>query len=313
LTFVRTHAWRTFLLAAVGINILAFLLARLVPRPQVEFGAALDVAVTVPALYFLLIVRAGLAPAISIIPLCLLGLLRATWIAPPIAFARPAVGAAVEIAIVAILVMRVRRGLRGTDSADVVERLEFAAREIVPVRRVAAILAAELAVFYYAFCSWRSKPDVRPDATAFTMHRQSGVAMLFGFLAGVSVMEAAVVHLAVSRWSAAFAWVLTGISIYGAIWLAALARSFPIRPVLVTEEELILRAGLLWSVRIPRRIMTVERTGAACDLRVPLLAEPNLMLRLSEPVSACGIYGITRRVTSIGIALDDPAAFQRLF
>ena len=59
-----THVirWRVFALAAVAINLVAFLMVRVAPRPAVEVGAALDVAVTVPALYFLLIVRGGVMP-----------------------------------------------------------------------------------------------------------------------------------------------------------------------------------------------------------------------------------------------------------
>ncbi len=95
--------WRTFAFAALAINLIAFLMVRLVPRPAVGAGAALDVAITVPALYFLLIVRGGVQPLVSLIPLCLLGLLRATYLAPQIAWARPWAGAAAEIAVIAVI------------------------------------------------------------------------------------------------------------------------------------------------------------------------------------------------------------------
>jgi hypothetical protein len=309
----RTHPWRTFLGAALAINALCFALVRLVPRPQVEFGAALDVAITVPALYLLLIVRAGLAPAISAAPLFLLGLLRATWLVPGFAIARPLLSAVAEIAIGTLLLVRVRRGLRAPHHGDLLELMESAAREIVPSRRVAAVLAGELAVFWYAFASWRRAPDVPRGARAFTLHRQSGVATLFGFLAGVSLIEAALVHLLVAQWSVTAAWVLTCLSVYGALWLAAVARSFVLRPLLVTADEIVLRAGLLWTVRIPFSSITTERPGALCDLRVPILADPNVVLRLAEPAIARGVYGISRKVTTVEIGLDDPSAFIRLF
>ena len=82
MTSRMTHGirWKVFALAAVTINLIAFCMARLAPRPAVEVGAALDVAVTVPALYFLLIVRGGAMPAISVLPVCLVGILRATYL-----------------------------------------------------------------------------------------------------------------------------------------------------------------------------------------------------------------------------------------
>ena len=304
------HRWKAFAGATLAINALCFALVRLAPRPQVEFGAAVDVAITVPLLYVLLIVRAGLAPAVSAIPLCLLGILRATWLAPGIAFARPLVSALAEIAIVGLLVVRVRRGLRVSRAGDLLERMEHAAREVIPAYRAAAILAGELAVFWYAFAWPRRRPEVPDGARGFTIHRQSGVALLFGFLAGVSVMEAALVHFIVARWSVLAAWILTALSIYGAIWMTAVARSFALRPVLVTGDELIVRAGLLWTVRIRRSAITLADSGSSCDLRVPLLSDPNVILRLDGPVLARGIYGITRNVQTIGLGLDDPSSFR---
>src|SRR5262245_46478074 len=107
--------WKVFAVAAAGINLIAFLMARLAPRPAVEFGAALDVAVTVPAVYLLLMVRGGPMPAISVLPVCLLGILRATYLVQSVGWARPAAGASVEIALVALIVGRVRHGLKTRD------------------------------------------------------------------------------------------------------------------------------------------------------------------------------------------------------
>jgi hypothetical protein len=44
-----------------------------------------------------------------------------------------------------------RRGLRIAREGDVLDRIESAAREIVPSTRAASVLAGELAVFWYAF------------------------------------------------------------------------------------------------------------------------------------------------------------------
>jgi len=161
-----THAirCRVFALATVAINLVAFLMVHLAPRPAVEVGAALDVAVTVPALYFLLIVRGGVMPLISMLPVCLLGALRATYLAPGTGWARPAVAGGVELALAALIVGRVRRGLKARGQADdVAERMEAAALEMVRSLRLAAILASELAVFYYAFAAWRHSSACWPE------------------------------------------------------------------------------------------------------------------------------------------------------
>ena len=310
MTLAHHHRWRVFACAALAINAICFALVRLIPRPEVAFGAALDVSVTVPALYLLLIVRAGLAPAFSVVPLCLLGLLRATWLAPGVDAARPAVSAALEVAVVILVIGRVRRGARAAGGGDLLERIERAAGEMVPSRRAAAILAGELAAFRYAFAGWRCAPEVPAGSWAFSMHRESGVALLFGFLAGVSVMEAVLVHLVVAQWSAPIAWTATAFSIYGAIWLTAVARSFALRPVVVSEEEVIVRAGLLWTVRIPRSSLARDGAAAVPELKLPPLADPKIFLIMAAPVTAHGLYGRMRSVSTIALSLDDPEAFR---
>jgi hypothetical protein len=305
--------WRVFVFAAIFVNLIAFLMARLVPRPAVGIGAALDVAVTVPALYWVLVVRGGLQPLMSLAPLCLLGLVRATYLAPGIAWARPAVGAAAEVAVFALIAVRVRGGWRtaGVDG-DVLERIGAAACEIVPARRVAAILASEIAVFYYAFVSWREEPDVPAGSQAFSIHEQSGVSALFGVLAGVSVMEAGLVHLVVMRWSLAGAWVLTGFSVYGMVWLIAMARAFAVRPVLVRGGELVARSGMMWTVRVPLAAIRAVESGAGdYDLKLPPASEPNVILRLAEPVTAHGMYGLRRRISGLALAVDDRSGLVR--
>ena len=305
--------WRTFACAAVAINLVAFLMVRVTPRPVVGIGAALDVAVTVPALYFFLVARGGLQPLISLLPLCLLGLVRATYLAPQIAWARPAVGAAAELTLIALIAIRVRRGLRAAaGDSDVLSRIEEAARAVVPSRRVAAVLAGEIAVFYFAFASWKQRPDAPAGSRAFSIHEQSGVAALFGALAGVSVIEAGLVHLVVMRWSAVAAWALTGLSVYGAIWLIAVARSFVLRPVLLGAHELVARGGIIWTIRIPlKTICSVDAVDARHDLKLPPASEANMVLRLSTPVTAHGMYGMTRRVSSVALAIDDRSGFEQ--
>jgi hypothetical protein len=209
--------------------------------------------------------------------------------------------------------VRVRRGFGAAGAnRDTLARIEAAACEIVPSRRVAAVLAGEIAVFYYAFAAWRQRPRAPDGSRAFSIHEQSGVAALFGTLAGVSVIEAALVHLVVMRWSAAIAWALTVLSIYGTVWLIAAARSFVLRPVLVEAGELVARGGMIWTVRIPlAAIRLIESGTARYDLKLPPASQPNVVLRFAEPVMAHGMYGITRRVASLALAIDDRSGFER--
>ncbi|HTS29380.1 MAG TPA: hypothetical protein VMH81_26100 [Bryobacteraceae bacterium] len=304
--------WRLFLAAALGINLTAFFLAHQVAKPPVAYGAAFDVAVTVPLLYFWLVVRAGLQPAITLVPLFLVALIRATYVAPGLGWMRPVIGACAELAVLTVLTVRVRRGLRvaGT-GGDFLERVGLAASEVVPVAPAAELLAAEIAVLYFALGSWRSRPFVPAGARAFSIHERSSAGILFSAIGGLCLVESAVAHVVIQRWSVAAAWILTALSLYSALWLAAIARSFAMRPILVGGGELVVRNGMLHTLQVPLvKIKSVGRgsgDGAWC---IPPLTDANVVVEFREVVTARGLYGLKRRVTQVALSVDDPEGFE---
>jgi hypothetical protein len=307
----QTRVW-LFLGLAMSINIIDPQLVRAIAKPPVAIAAAFDLAVVVPALYFWLVVRSGIQPLATMIPLCLLALFRATWVMPGLSMARPLLAGGVEIAVVALIVTRTRRSLRSTRGGDVLERMEAVILAFVRLPQMAAIAAGEMAVLYYAFAAWRRKPEVPPGMEAYSTHERAGTAVLFGSLAGISVVEIPLLHLLVMRWSVKAAWVLTVLSVYGAIWLVGMARAFVLRPVLVGNGELVIRSGLLWTLRVPLdRIASIHRGGGASDLRLCPGGDPNMAMEFSEPMIAAGMFGIRRPVTRVALSVDDPAAFQR--
>lgn len=314
--FWKSWAARRFelwLLAAALVNLVALAVRRGAHPPAVLWGAAFDVAVTVPVLYFLLVVRGRIQPAVSLIPLCLLALLRATYVAPGMAWLRPWLGAAADIAVMAFLVARVRRGARAAGNHwDRLDRLRAAARELVPIPWAAEAVASEIALAWYAL-AWQSRPEVPPGAKPFSIHQRSCAGLFFAAMAGVSVAEAVAAHLVAMRWSPRAAWLLTALSAYGFLWLVAVARSFALRPAWVAGGELALHSGILYSLRTPVAQIAVARraAGEAADLCLPPLTEANVRLEFREPVAVLKMYGLRRKVRTVALAVDDPEGFLR--
>ncbi len=307
-----THGFGVWLGLAVLVNAVAFAATHLTHRPEVAYGAAFDVAVTVPALYYVLVVRSGRQSALTMLPLCVLALLRAMYVAPGAAALRPALGGVAELAVIGLLVSRVRTGLRaGTSREDIVERVRHVALEMVRAPALAEILATEVAVVYYAF-AWRARPHVPEGARAFSVHRETGVGGWFGCLAVVSVIEAAVVHLIVAHSSVLAAWLLTALSVYGAVWLIAIARSFALRPILVVGSELVIRSGLVATLRVPlagiASATSISDAGSGDWNMIPLSA-PNLRLTFATPIEGSALYGRKRTVREVALAVDEPSAF----
>lgn len=276
---------------------------------------ALDLALTVPLLAYLLPVRRAGWPLYSLPVLALLGAGTVLLFGPAgisALFGSPEVLLiGLECTLLGSVVIRAARAWRRSSAtADPLERLRNAAREVVPLARAADMVAQELAVIHYAILSWRAPTSVPVGARAFSYHRRSGYGGLVFALLVLSVGEGAAVHLLLAGWSEIAAWGATLLTLYGALWLVADYRASVLRPVLLTPELLRVRTGLRWSVEVPRsQLARVQRTRpAAMDpvLEAVLVGSPTLWIELRDPVVAQGPFGVTRVVRWIALAVDAP-------
>ena len=307
----RLNPQLSFLALAILVNVVATSLAHAVTDPSrrraVEFAAAADMTVTVSALYYWLVVRPGLRPKISLLFVALVGLLRASFAFPQASPGKAFIGGGVELALIAALVVGFRRA-RQSRADDPVDRIQEILSGLIPIPAVVRALAGELSVLYYA-SAWRAKPHVPAGSRAFTLHNRSGFGDLILFVGLASLLEVVPVHLVVARWSGTVAWVLTALSLYGALWAFALGRSFALRPTLVTADALLVRFGLLFSLRIPftsvRGISPEPVPGAQI---LPRNTEPAFYLEFTEPLEARMLPGLTKRIASIGLSADDSNA-----
>jgi hypothetical protein len=111
--------------------------------------------------------------------------------------------------------------------------------------------------------------------------------------------------------------IVLALSLFAALWLLGFARAVQLRPILLTANELRLRMGLQWSLDVPRsNIASVEygRVKAPpkrtpCYLR--MAPQQTVILNLTSPMSARGVYGMKRTVQRIGLALDDVKVFEK--
>jgi len=84
-----------------------------------------------------------------------------------------------------------------------------------------------------------------------------------------------------------------------------------LRPVLVQDGEVVVRSGMMWTLRVPVAAIAAVDRGGKFEIKVPPACEPNVVLRLAAPVVARGMYGIARRVASVGLAVDDRDDLER--
>jgi hypothetical protein len=294
----------TFLALALTINIVASIATRSIADPSrrmiVATGASFDVIFVVSALYYWLLVRPAFRTPASLFLIALAGVFRAAFLFPAGTTSKMIAMMTCEVGFIALVICLVRhsRGiLQVSADPDVLVRLQNVVAIAIPFGPLAHLLAYELCVWYYALGAWR-RPQLPPDSYSFTVHERSGKADLLAVAAIGSLFEILPVHLLLRRWSPTAAWVAPAISLYGAVWLMALSRSFSLRPTLVARDFLAVRFGLLFNLRLIRG-----------DVRGVQRSESLVTLELTHPMVARGPMGIPKRLERVQITPDDSSGF----
>ena len=130
-------------------------------------------------------------------------------------------------------------------------------------------------------------------------------------ISALVVLEASAVHFLVALWNPWVAIALTALSLATLGWLISGIRSFRKMPVVLTDDELICRAGRLKGMTVERKnIAGLRASWTAADMKqrstfnCALIAYPNVVIDLIEPVRVG-----RREVSSLAHRLDEPTAF----
>jgi len=189
-----------------------------------------------------------------------------------------------------------------------------AAAELALPPKLVRFLSLELRIMHLALLGWRRGQDIPVGAQAFG-HPRSIFPMIDVFL-GLQLIELAVMHVLLLQWSAIAAWIWSALGAAGALWAMGLAQAFRIHPVLLTDEGLRVRSGILVDAQVPygeiaRVVPSVasEQVTARDTLNHGLLAWPNIMLELHRPIAIKPLIGAPREVVRIALRIDDSAEF----
>ncbi len=290
-------------------------------HPLVATAVTIDLLFSIPIAYYFLI-RNTSVPKVTVTPVFFICMLAASMVLPEggrgllntvAKFGVPAV----EVLVLGYLgfrLYRTRRNFIGNvlSERDLMERLRFAFVQELKPAMLARAVAFEVSAFTYAFLKWR-----RP-AAGFTYYKlNSPVPLLLVFLFLLSA-ETVVVHILLAILSPTAAWIATAFSVYFALQIIAHLKALILRPIVVTDHELLIRCGILGDAAIRldniARIETVMRSHEDPSELVitPLgsLSQPNISLQLFEESTVYGVYGIEKQVSRISFTVDCPDRFK---
>jgi hypothetical protein len=300
--------WITFVVVALWVTLIQG--RHLAEMPSLAaVGAAIDLAVFVPLIWYLVMVRPGRASARSLVPLVAAGLIASQLIvsgSPPMPLL--ILVALAELTLFATALYRVRAALRRSKGpVDPIARIEELSSELIPAPAAARAVASELVVLWYALASWRQPPMTGPR-----IRRWARLDDWNGFFIGILVValaELAGLHLLLMSKLPAAVWVITALEAYGLLWLIGDTRALNLSGVELHDTTLDIRFGIRWRVEIPlsmiESVEPIQGDHKCWDIKLTVLEKPDALIVLKEPITIWGIYGLRKAVTRIGLLVED--------
>ena len=292
---------------------------------KLSIGITLDFVITLPLVFYLLIRRKNIS-WIAVSPVATLGIILAGLVLPKdhqqlLSHVRLVAYSLMELMVIAFFVNKTRRARKAYNlqkdiSFDFYTALKKAVSEVVP-KAVSNLLSTEIAIFYYGFFSWK-KRNLKENE--FTCHKENGVVAIFFAIIFIILVETVVQHILIGMFSMTVAWIITIISIYSIFVLFGAARSLIKRPVILTENNIYLRYGILSETLIQRSniesIKISPRTVEFNKEMIPLsplhkLENKNVIINLREEGLLNGFYGRKKKFKSIALYIDDLDRFRK--
>lgn len=294
------------------------------PRPGIlTIAVAMDLAIGIPLLYYLLIVRKKFLPLSSMVPVFVLTLLAIRFIVPESeqSFLRFSdfLILAIELSVAVFLLFKLRRIIRDVRMATrsclyFIDALRIGIRKSLKSDIVAAILASEVSMLYLVFAGWFARfRTSRRGASAYSYHRNSSY--LLWALVALVVVETGGVHLVISIWSQTGAWIFTAISAYTILWLVGHFHAARLQPIIVDDRFMYLRTGLIWRAELPLSNIVEVRKRLRSDpegdgyVNVTMMGSPDIAVVLKEAIEIEGLFARKREAKVVGIGLDEPERF----
>ena len=294
-------------------------------RPdQLSTGITLDLTLTAPLLYFL-VIRGTKIPKMTVVRVFVVGILLAglllhnkphfllsllkTWVAP--------LAEGLLLFLVAKRFYQARQAANSVGEVeDFLSRCRMILKQVTGNEKLGYVLASEMAVLYYAFL-----PQKERLPGAFTAYKTNGILLVLGVFLCMFFVETLGLHFLIGLWSKKLAWVLTTLGLYTALQLYAHMRAIRSRPILLGDRFLHLRNGLAADVSV--QIDNIEQIELDTNRRQIPPADPstvklalikglenhNIRLRLKQPLLVNRVFGLQKKADSLLFFVDQPEDF----
>lgn len=291
---------------------------------NLAIGITIDLLLTVPFIYFLLIRKTNI-PKTTVVPFLILGVVLCSIILPSenqqyLNLFKTWILPIVELSVISYVIYNVRKGIKHyklskTESFDFFTTLKNTCYEILP-KGVVIPVVTEIAVFYYGFLYWK-KRELKENE--YSYHKESGTITLLIAIIFIVAIETIVLHILLAKWNNIAAWILTFLSIYSGFQIFGFLKSMFKRPISIENDRLYLRYGIMSETTIYiKDIDRVEISSKDIEInketrKLSFLGElegHNIIIRLKKENELIGLYGLKRKYKNLALYIDEKIEFK---
>jgi len=290
-----------------------------------RFGTyiTIDVLLTIPLIYFLLIRKTNI-PKITVIPVLIFGVVLASYTIPQeqqtyLSLFKIYGLPIIELGVLGFIIYKLNNAIKlfkanKTENTDFYSILKKTCQDNLP-KGVATIVATEISVFYYGFVSWKK---LELNTNEFSYYKSSGVVSIYIAFIIIIGVETFGLHALLSNSYPTLAWILTIFSIYTGFQLFGFVKSILKRPILIKNNTLYLRYGIMREATISLEdIIDCEITskdieedsGVKLFSLLGAIESHNIVLQFKTPQKITGLYGITKYCKGLALSVDDKEHF----
>ncbi|MCR9265785.1 MAG: hypothetical protein NXH86_16645 [Flavobacteriaceae bacterium] len=292
---------------------------------SMAIGITLDLVLTAPLVYFLLI-RKTTIPKTTIVPFFIFGIIVCSLILPLenqyyLGLVKTWALPVVEILVLFYIGYHIRNAIQQfkldrKESFDFFTTLKSTCQKILP-KMVVMPVVMEMAVFYYGFVYWRKRALKKNE---FSHYKESGSIALFIAIICIVSIETVVLHMLLAKWNTIAAYTVTFLSIYSGIQIFGFLKSMLKRPSSIEGNRLFLRYGIMAETVIDLEdIDAIEITSKDIVLdketrKLSVLGElesHNLIIRLKKENELIGLYGQKKKYRNLALSVDNTAEFKK--
>jgi hypothetical protein len=184
------------------------------------------------------------------------------------------------------------------------------------------IICSEMLMFYYAFASWRKKPEI--GVNMFTLHHKSSLIAFQIMMIHAIVIETIGIHWWLHDKFLILSIILLLLNIYSVVFFLGDIQAVRLNPLQVREEGIYLSLGL--AKRMFIRWSDIEEIIDESEILKQKLSkdtidfiardfesvQPDVIFKFKEPVEASLIMGLKKKFNKVAIKVDDPLKFKEI-